>query len=45
MLDVVCLFSQDCIFVVIEPTVEITDVSFWDRRPCSDLGMLDDEFI
>lgn len=45
MLDVVCLFGQDCIFVVVEPAIEITDVSFWDRWPCSDLGMLDNEFI
>lgn len=45
MLDVVCLFGQDCIFVVVEPAIEITDVSFWDRWPCSDLRMLDNEFI
>lgn len=45
MVDVLCFFTQDCISVVIEPVVEIADVSFWDRWPCSDLGMLDNEFI
>lgn len=45
MPDVVCLFGLDRIFVVVEPAIEIIDVSFWDRWPGSDLGMLDDEFI
>ena len=45
MFDVFCFFGQDCISIVVKPFVEIADVSFWDRRPCSDLGMLDNEFI
>ena len=45
MFDVFCFFSQDCISIVVEPVVDIADVSFRDRWPCSDLGMLDNEFI
>ncbi len=45
MLDISCFFSQDCISFVVEPVLETADVFFRHLWPCSDLGMLKDEFI
>lgn len=43
--DIVCFFSRDCISIVVEPGFETADVCLWHRWPCSDLGMLNNEFI
>ena len=45
MFDITRFFSQDRVSVVVEPVFETTDVFLWDWWACSNLRMLDNEFI
>ena len=45
MFDIVCFVMQDCVSPIEEPIIEIADVLSWHRWSCSDLGVLENEFV